>query len=242
MVKAIEEERHQVGSILKPIIYHLFVQNGYTLYDMTDTKKFTLKLKSGPWSPRDSEKVVNKKVNLLEALLNSYNRPVIKISNDIGFDIIEKELVTYVPHLISPLAEYPSQLLGAVEMSLKEIFFAYSKFISEQCKIVAENREAQGHSILFMMSNPALTTVKKALTDSFSNMRFFGKTGTSNNGLDNWYIFFDGDYLGVVWAGLEGSRESKKLRLSGTWTAFRVFQYFMESRGKRFHELSCPGY
>ena len=71
-------------------------------------------------------------------------------------------------------------------------------------------------------------------------LNFFGKTGTSNKALDNWYIFYDGRYLGAIWVGLETNRAESHLYLSGSSTAFVVFQNFYTSRGLRMQELRCP--
>ena len=70
-------------------------------------------------------------------------------------------------------------------------------------------------------------------------LRFFGKTGTTNNGYDNWYVAFDGKNLSIVWVGYEGERNTKSLGLYGATTAFSVFQNFYRDRGKRFTQFGC---
>lgn len=50
-------------------------------------------------------------------------------------------------------------------------------------------------------------------------LRFFGKTGTTNNGYDNWYVAFDGKNLTIIWVGYEGARTTKSLGLYGATTA-----------------------
>jgi len=237
--RAINEEFHQVGSTLKPIAYNIFAKYDYKLEDSVSTLPIELKLKSGKWGPREAHKIAEEEVTLKDALLLSYNRPVIRLSNDIGFEKIETEFLTYVPKIKTPLAEYPSQLLGAVELSINELWTAYFKFINNECSAVKHGDKSWEQTILYQMSNPEETTVRRLVGKKMGQQRFFGKTGTSNNGLDNWYVFFDGKYLGVIWVGLEGSREGESLGLYGGTTSFRLYKGFMRNRGKRFNELSC---
>ncbi len=239
MSRAINEEFHQVGSTLKPIAYNIFGNFGYTLDNEISTLPIKLKLKSGNWSPREAHKIASDNVTLREALLLSYNRPVIRISNDIGFTKIEQELIKFIPKIKVPLSEYPAQLLGSVELSVQELWDAYYKFINKECLGVAGLKKPWEETILFQMSNPEETTVRRLVGKQMGRQRFFGKTGTSNKGFDNWYIFFDGKYLGVIWVGLEGSREGAGLGLYGGTTSFRLYKAFMRNRGKRFNELSC---
>lgn len=236
---AIFQEKHQVGSTLKPILYYIYSSLGRDMNEKTSTEEIKLELKSGDWSPRESHIIKEKKVTLKDALKHSYNRPIIRIANEIGFNNLEKELMDYVPSLLTPLGEYPSQLLGAVELSVQELFDSYTKFINSECKEVREGKRKWEDTILYILSDPTTTTVRKIVGSKMKNMRFFGKTGTSNNGYDNWFIFFDGENLGVIWVGLEGKRDNKQLKLYGGTTAFKLYQSFSRDRGKRFNELSC---
>ena len=95
-------------------------------------------------------------------------------------------------------------------------------------------------SFLFHVSDPARGTVRHLLHSDLKEVRFLGKTGTTNNGLDNWYTFYDGQNMGVIWFGLEGNREDKALRVAGSSTSFRIYQHFSRFRGKRFGDLHCP--
>ena len=235
-LRAIHEEYHQVGSALKPIIYSIFMAHGKSLFDTVSTEELSLNLKSGIWTPREAHEIEEKEITLLEALLKSYNRPLIRVAHELGFDSIEQDLLVFVPKIKSPLAEFPAQLLGAVELSPYELYQSYIKFVQKECRVL-EEREPE--NILLLMSDPKETTVKMVVGDHIGDMRFFGKTGTSNDGLDNWYVFFDGRLLGVIWVGLEGKRSNEKLNLYGSVTAFKIFQDFLRDRGKRFNELNC---
>lgn len=240
---AMEDERHSVGSTLKPLLYHFFLQHGKKMSDEVETSEFTLKLKSGDWTPKEDHKLKAKKIALEDALLQSLNRPVIRVARDIGFDLIEEDLLKVLPdRLERPLAQFPAQLLGTVELSLKEAFELYRYFLTEECRPVAEGKQRMEDSILNLMADPNLTTVKHVVKGPIKELRFFGKTGTTNKGYDNWYVAYDGKNLGLIWVGLEGQREGKNLGLYGSTTAFQIYQGFVADRGRRFNELSCAEY
>lgn len=232
---AVESGKRQIGSILKPIVYQILNKNGIDLKQRIKLSEIELNLLSGDWSPRELSAFEDiEEVSVGEALLNSLNRPVIQLANEFGFDLIEEELVNnyQLNSLKSPLSEYPSQLLGAVELSPAEVVELIRVFIEIDCY------DNQG-KILDVLSNPFTGTTRRAVTEEMRGFRFFGKTGTSNGGHDTWYIFFDGRVLGAIWLGHEGSRRDESIPIYGSSGAFPVYREFLLNRGKRIEEFSC---
>jgi penicillin-binding protein 1B len=238
--KAINDEQHQVGSILKPLFYQIILNNDKKLTEMVSTEPITLKLLSGSWTPKDASKVKEPEVTLLYALRKSKNIPLIRLSNEIGFDKIENEAILYLPQLKTPLGEYPAQMLGAVELSVKEAYETFNQYIRTECIKMADNEYHFERSLMHLLSDHETTTISKVVFRELRQVPFFGKTGTTNKGLDSWYVAYDGKYIYVIWFGLEGDRREQVLRLSGASSSFRIFQYFLIDRGKRYPELGCP--
>jgi penicillin-binding protein 1B len=245
---AIQDEKHQIGSTIKPILYRLFLDNGKKLSDFVETTEFELKLKSGNWSPRESHAGIPAAVTLANALATSLNRPVIRIAKEIGFKVIEDALKPRIPNLLSPLSEYPAQLLGSLELSVNDLYKLYEGFILKECSLYQEFKLdedldpdiKQFDSVLKLLSDPKITTIRKAVGQHMRNMSFFGKTGTSNNGFDSWFVFYEGKRLGIIWVGLEGNRKiDNEISLYGSNTSFKIFEEFYRDRGKRFNEFSC---
>ncbi len=234
---ALNLEYHQLGSSFKPILYGIFKQLGLSMQDYVETAPITLNLLSGDWTPKEAHNPEQTTITLAHALQKSYNRPLIRISRDLKFKTIEKKLINIIPRLKIPLKEYPAQLLGAMELSLFELYNLYVTFINSECR--NESSIDENENILYLLSDPNKTTIKYAVDKFLKNLQFFGKTGTSNNGHDNWYIFNDGPLLGVIWVGLEGVRSDENIRIYGSTTAFKIFQHFARNRGKRFNELTC---
>lgn len=237
--KAIKFERHQIGSTIKPILYSIFQDLGRRMDDYVSTEPLTLKLNSGNWTPRESHKYLEPQVTMTEALLKSYNRPLIRVASELGLAEIENRLKVYFPELKSPLEQYPSELLGGMELSMSEFKDSYSRFIRTECAKIKNSERFIDQSVLQILSDPNLTTVERSVDVVMQKLRFFGKTGTTNNGYDNWYVAFDGKYFSIVWVGYEGERKTKSLGLYGATTAFDVFQNFYRDRGRRFQQFGC---
>lgn len=237
--KALKQEQHQIGSTIKPIIYSFFEDNGKLMNDKVATGEVKLSLKSGLWSPKEAHVIKESEVTLTDALLKSYNRPVIRLASEIGFEKIEVPLKEMMPKLKTPLAEFPSQLLGSIELSMYDLKDSYVKFIQAECNKIRAGTRPELESVLYVLSDPNFTTVENSIDEIMQKLKFFGKTGTTNNGYDNWYVAFDGKNLTLVWVGYEGERKTKSLGLYGATTAFNVFQNYYRDRGKRFNQFGC---
>ncbi len=236
---AIFKERHQVGSVLKPIIYEQLIELGKKLDDKVSTKPITLDLVSGKWTPKDSSKVKVDYVDLRYAVKKSKNIPLVRVSSELGFDTLEPKLKEYFPRLLTPLKEYPAQLLGALEMTLGELGFSYLKYFKKTCENIKNEKYDFKDSILYEMSKADETTISHVSSSTIKKILMFGKTGTTNNGLDNWYVAFDGKVFYAIWFGVDSKRSGKKLRLAGATSAYRIFQNFQLYRGKQLYELYC---
>jgi penicillin-binding protein 1B len=230
--RAQKVEKHTLGSTIKPLIYSMLIELGTKMDSEVETGPLTVKMKSGDWKPREAHKIAEPFISLRTALKLSYNRPIIRESINRGLDNVEKEMLKVFPDLKLPLKEYPAQLLGTVEITMEELFNIYRQFIIRDC-----TRDKQ--SVVKILSDPKETTIRRLVGSEFGNLRFFGKTGTSNNGFDNWFIFYEGNRLGVIWVGLEGARAGGDLKLYGGTTSFKIFKDFYLNSGKRFGEFNC---
>ncbi len=234
VTQSLEKERHQIGSTIKPILYWIYSKFGYTPESVVSVEPITLKLKSGDWTPSESHKLDVSEVSIERALKESLNRPIIRIAKDIGWEKLEGELEDLFNDLKKPLEQYPAQLLGAVELSVVELFGVYQKFIDTDCKASINS------NVINILSDPTQTTIKRRVDKYLREQRFFGKTGTTNKGFDNWFVAYDGKIIYVVWAGVDGRRDNKKeLSTYGSNTAFLVFQDSLKFLGQRFSVLDC---
>lgn len=237
--KAITGEYHQVGSLFKPIVYDSFIELGRSYDEEISTEKITLNLKSGKWTPKDYSKAKTSSIPLKIALQKSKNIPLIRVASEVGFDKLEEKLLPRFPKLQTPLAEYPAQLLGALELSVEEVFQTYTKFIKDKCDVISKDSLKFEETILHYMSVSGETTISRIVREPLKSAYVFGKTGTTNKGLDNWYFAFDGKEVYVIWFGVDSERNKHNLKISGASTSFRIFQEFLNNRGKLISEILC---
>jgi penicillin-binding protein 1B len=228
--KSVVELPKNIGSLLKPFVYSKLFR---TIDPRTkiSTEKIILKLKSGEWAPSDhfDDKEF---VTLDFALLKSLNIPYIRAVSDYGFEKIEKFLDLKIDKIKKPLSEYPAQLLGSIELKLREVLTLYNNFFKLKCT------DPGVAKVVKILSSPQNSTTARWVGD-LHNARFFGKTGTSNNGYDNWYVFYDSRDLYVVWIGHVGSRNIGRLALSGGGVSFDVLRNFLTSRAKNIGQNIC---
>lgn len=229
-------EKHQIGSIVKPVLYKIFLDKGLSWDQKIPTDGVIIKLRNGTWAPKESHHILEKEVLAKEALQRSLNNPLVYLANSYGFDQIEAEIQNYIPQIKRPLKDFPSQVLGSVELSLWEVSEMYLKFIKADCDF----QKKGGEGVLQILSDQRNSTVKNVINKTLSLANIFGKTGTTNKGLDSWYVYFDGKQLGVIWVGVEGNRIKKSTKLSGSTSSFKVFQEFINFRGKRIDDTFCP--
>ena len=231
--KALQEELHSVGSILKPFFYHQYFKLGMDPNEQLKTSGLKLSLKSGPWSPRDNWRARPNSISAKDALRLSKNIPTIDAASKIGFDLIEEVFENYDIPYKKPLQEYPSQILGAVEVSVAQLAESYKKYLRHACA------SKEGRIILEALSDPSRGTVRKMANKFIKSSRYFGKTGTGNNGLDNWYVASNLKELYLIWIGYEGNRKNKRFKIAGATSAFPIYQEIIGHNGKRFRELQC---
>lgn len=236
---AMSEEYHQVGSLLKPIVYDTFIELGRHYDEEISTLPITLNLKSGAWTPKDYSKAKDEYVTIKVALQKSKNIPLIKIASEVGFEKLEDKLELTIPNLKKPLAEYPAQLLGSLELSMEQVMRTYSNFIEKKCQNIRNNTEKFEKSILNYMSISGETTISRLAKAPLKNALVFGKTGTSNNGLDNWYYAFDGENSYILWFGVESKRNESSLRVTGASSSYLILQDYLNNRGKQVSEVHC---
>jgi penicillin-binding protein 1B len=234
-------EKHQVGSLLKPLIYRYLVQKGYYFQQEVSTEPVTLSLLSGKWTPKESTKLeLPPTITLREALQKSRNNPLIRLAGLAGMSDLE----LFLEHFQSgvwhkPLEQYPSQLLGAVEMSLEEIMKMYTLFIQEECADLQSEKINELSSPLLVMSHPHETTIAPVVSPFIEDGSFFGKTGTSNNANDNWFVSFDGSLLTLTWIGAEKKDQAISLGLSGAYSSYKVFEHFYLYGGRMHQKMDC---
>ena len=219
--------KRQIGSTIKPILYTLAMQEGLGPCDKVLNVQQTFVLPDGTtWTPRNStNKREGEMVTLKWGLANSVN-------NISGWVLKQftPEAVVQMAHrmgITSFIDPVPAIFLGSSEVSVKEMVGAFSiyankgvynapmmvtkiedKYGNVLANFYPESREVITENTAFLMANLLQgvvnegTGIRLRYRYKFTNP-IGGKTGTTQNHSDGWFIGITPDLAGGVWVGAE---------------------------------------
>src|SRR6266550_7051666 len=242
------QARRQPGSLFKPFVYITAMDpargpQALTAATVLDDSPITVRTGNAIWQPQNYDLRFHGRVTVREALAHSYNIPAVRAAIDAGVPNVIKEASSI--GIESHLEPYPSVSLGAFEVTPLEIAYAYSAFANlgvkaEPISILAvstrdgkilESREVKMKrvapaSVSYVMNDMLkdvfeFGTAAKARSLGFERP-FAGKTGTTSNYRDAWFIGYSPRILSLVWVGFD---DGHSIRLAGgdacvpIWTA-----------------------
>ncbi|MBU2871401.1 penicillin-binding protein 1B [Colwellia sp. E2M01] len=249
--RAINAKRH-IGSLIKPAIYAaaLSQYQQYNLATVLADEAITLKSGSGKqWQPKNYDGKYRGKVLLIDGLIHSLNIPTINLGMSLGLDNVEKTIKALGYQ--EKIAMRPSVLLGAINMSPLEINQLYlpiaNQGYAQKSHVITKILSAD-NEILWQMPNTgkqslpvesaylldyALNQVTKvgtarSLTWRLNSHNVAGKTGTSNDLRDSWFIGYDDKHLVTTWLGKDNNMTTG---LTGSSGALPLFADFMKKQG-----------
>jgi penicillin-binding protein 1A len=214
----------QVGSAFKPIVYTAAIDRGYTPSSiiMDTPASFPGAAGSPVYAPMNYDKKFEGPVTLRHALEESRNVPAVRVMEQLG----PAHVIQYARRLglQSPIPPFLAVALGAAEATLYEMTSAYSVFPNQGVRmrpyaiakvsdregnVLEENRpepkEAIRADTAFVMTNLLRGVVQRGTAGRAAalNWPLGGKTGTTDDYTDAWFIGFDPDITIGVWVGLD---------------------------------------
>ena len=227
---AVTQQKKQVGSTIKPFLYTIAMQNGYSPCDEVENipRSFDLPGDSIPWTPRSSgpKKYHGKMVTLAWGLANS--------ENYISAWLMQQFKPTAVADLMRKMGvrsfidPQPSIFLGTSDIKLEEMVGAYGTFANKGVytrpmyvtriedkngntisrftqKIEEVLTEDQAYLMLYLLQNVVLRGTALRMRNEPYNFRnqMGGKTGTTQNHSNGWYMGVTPNLVGGVWSGWE---------------------------------------
>jgi penicillin-binding protein 1B len=197
------------------------------------------------WTPHNFDGKYHGPVPLVRALGDSLNVATVRLGLALGVEKIAQRLAELIEQ---PIANaYPSLLLGAVDLSPMDMARLYTVFasggFSARLKSVVEVRDEAGAlaehypiSIRNVADASAIAQLNSGLrsvmsrgtgkTSRFRNRGVAGKTGTSDDFRDSWFVGFDNWHLSVIWIGYDDNRP---VGLTGATGAMQVWDTLMRS-------------
>ena len=240
------QSRRQPGSAFKPVIYAAALDKGYTPATVIIDSPivFTDEEHDFTWKPKNYGQKFYGPTLLRDALAKSRNVITIKILQDIGIDYV----IDYARKLgiESPLNRDLSIALGSSGVSLLEIVQAYSVFANRgeliQPVFITKIEDRFGNileemsparkrvldeSTAYIMTSLLEGVVKFGTAQRVRalNRQVAGKTGTTNNLFDAWFVGYTPRYVAGVWVGFDqerslGAGETGSRAASPIWLGF----------------------
>ncbi|XQW85519.1 penicillin-binding protein 1B [Thalassotalea piscium] len=249
-----------IGSLIKPAIYLSALERyqQYNLATVLEDKPLTINLEGEKWQPKNYNGKYNGQVSLLSSLVHSLNVPSVNLGMELGLDNIAQ-----VIHLLGypdDIVMRPSMLLGSINMSPYQVnqFYlplarngfhieghAIDKIVSAQGETLWQFNGSDQQYISTQASyllNYALQQVTtsgtaKSLSWRLKGQRTAGKTGTTNDLRDSWYVGFDQKTLVTTWLGND---DNKATKLTGSSGALVLYAEFMKAYGVNSIKQTIP--
>jgi len=242
------QARRQAGSSFKPFIYAAALMKGLTPSDRVLDAP-TVFVEPGTMSPYQPENYGKKYYGLLTlraALEHSANIAAVKVLDRAGFRpviALARDL-----GLTTELKPFPSMALGAFEVSLFEMTSAYGAFANQGVRVepfLVEDVRSRDGSVLESAKpaareviSPQIAAVMNALLEGVITdgtgaaaaslgRPLAGKTGTSDDCTDAWFIGYTPELVVGVWVGFD-TKKSLGSRETGAQAALPIWQQFME--------------
>ncbi len=212
----------QVGSAFKPFVYTAAIDRGYTpVSSIVDAPvSFPAGPNQPPYSPQNYDHEFWGPVTLRRALEQSRNVPAVKMMDELG----PRQVIAYARRLglTSPIPPYLAVALGAAEATLLEMTSAYSVFpnqgvrmtpfeiakVSDREGNVLEEHRPEPHDAIradtaYVMTNLLRGVVLRGTAAKAAEVRWplAGKTGTTDDYTDAWFIGFDPEITVGIWIG-----------------------------------------
>ncbi|MBI5631500.1 MAG: PBP1A family penicillin-binding protein [Elusimicrobia bacterium] len=248
----------QPGSAFKPFVYGAALEKGMTPATVLNDILRSYPGPRGKWSPENYDGHYRGTVTVRQALAQSLNAATLDLAEKTGMgairDFAQKMGVS------SPLDPSLAMALGASELSLLELTAAYAPFANGgfrvQPGLVAAVTDAEG-AVLEWASwdrspvvDPALaylahslleSVVKEGTAKSLESAGLLqpaaGKTGTTNDGRDAWFIGYTPQILAGVWVGEDNH---KPIHATGAKDALPIWARFMEESLRQYPRAEFP--
>ncbi len=240
--RATQAER-QTGSSFKPYVYTAAIEEGVTPEEHILDAPFSV----GSYAPHDYEGNYLGEITVLKAFADSRNIPALRLAERVGM-----KKVIEVAHQFGITSSIPAFLpvaLGAVEVTLKEQVAAYAAFPNEGLRIaprlVRKVTDADGSVIAEDKSEVSEATSAKTARTMMAMLRevtnsgtgaaakalhheLGGKTGTTSDFTDAWFVGFSPSVTCGVWVGYD-NRESLGDKETGAKAALPIWMDFMKA-------------
>ncbi|MGA9544666.1 MAG: PBP1A family penicillin-binding protein, partial [Candidatus Sulfotelmatobacter sp.] len=237
----------QVGSSFKPYVYTTVIDKGASPNDTILDEPVTFETGSGPYSPHNYDEKFEGIITLRRALAQSRNIPALKLANKVGI----KSVIDYAERfgITAKLPPYLPVALGSAEITLIEQTSAYSVFPNDGVRVtphyitkvtdyegrVLEEDYPEVKDVVSARTARIMTSMLREVVlhgtgIAAAKLPFpvAGKTGTTNDFTDAWFVGFSPSMTCGVWLGFDEKR-SLGAKETGARAALPIWMNFMNA-------------
>lgn len=252
----------QIGSLAKPAVYLTALENPkkYSLATTLLDKPIALKSENGDvWAPQNFDRRFRGVVPLYLGLAKSINVPTVDLGMQVSIDQVSK---TFIALGIDSreLRPVPSMFLGGFGLApiqvaqifqtmtnsgKKSTLSALRSVIDVDGNVLYQSLPKSTQAVsqqaawltTYAMKRAVIEGTGQALNKRFPSAGLAGKTGTSNDSRDSWFVGVDGREVTTVWVGRD---DNKPTGLTGATGAQQVYSNYLAKRGPETLSLPWP--
>ena len=253
--------KRPIGSLIKPAVFLAALERyqRFNLATLIEDKEITLSSEDGQaWRPKNYDGKYRGNVHLVDALVSSLNIPTVNLGMQLGLDNVAQAI-----HLLGyqeDIVTRPSMLLGALNMSPMEINQLYIPIANngkgEKSHAIDRIVSARGETLWqfealdqqvistqaaylldFSLNKVTTSGTARSLTWRLKDKVVAGKTGTTNDLRDSWFVGYDNQLLVTTWIGRD---DNKPTKLTGSSGALVLFADFMTKTGAISRQANIP--
>ncbi len=228
------QTKRQPGSAFKPFVYAAALESGYAPASVIDNLNTPIDTYQGAWLPEDEHSTAGS-MTMRTALRTSSNRAAVRMLETVGME----RTVSYAKQLgVGTVPNVPSLALGSGEVTLASMTSAYGAFaqggivrepvfikrVEDQDGTVlfqadAKPRRAISETTAFLMATMLADVIDTGTGNRARAVGFKlpagGKTGTTNDFVDAWFVGFTPKIVAGVWVGFDQPRPIVKNGFAG---------------------------
>jgi penicillin-binding protein 1A len=239
----------QVGSSFKPYVYTAVIDKGGSPDDTILDEPVTFETGSGPYSPHNYDEKFEGIITLRRALAQSRNIPALKLASKLGIN----NVIQYAERfgVTARLPPYLPVALGSAEITLMEQTSAYSVFPDDGVRVtpryitkvtdyegrVLEENYPEVKDVISVRTARIMTAMLREVVlhgtaVGAAKMPFpvAGKTGTTNDFTDAWFVGFSPAMTCGVWVGFD-EKKTLGAKETGAHAALPIWMNFMSIAG-----------
>jgi penicillin-binding protein 1A len=218
--------RRQLGSSFKPFVFAAALQEGVPTSQVLLDMPYTLEIsRANVWTPSNYDGEYEGAVSLRNALVRSRNVPTVRLASEVG--IADVAAAARAAGVVEPMDETPSLALGTVALSPLQLATAYTTFATlgyTATPLFVLRVEDEAGTLLWQAEREPLAQgmeprVAYVVTDILKDAVDWGtgtgarsagyegpaagKTGTTNDATDAWFVGYTPELVGAVWIGYD---------------------------------------